>query len=201
MIEHIKHVNEVRGIIQVGANLAQEMPFFRHFTDNIILIEPIPHLFEYLKNRFPDLIVIHTGLGSTNDKMDLYLSSNNGESSSVLKPKNVLSYYPNISFEDSIPIEVSRFDSLIEKFGIDMNNFNVLVSDVQGYDLEAIKGFGDLINFIDLIIVEYINSNLYENDSNLDSINDYLKGYNFELLYTFDETLGSGNAVFKKSLS
>jgi len=198
MLDHIKHAKEVRGIIQIGANSAQEMPFFRHFTNNIVLIEPIPQLFNELKNRFPDLIVIPTGLGSNNCKMDLYLASNNGEPSSVLKPKNHISHYPSISFEGSIQIEISRFDCLTEKFGIDMNNFNVLVSDAQGYDLEAIKGFGDLINFIDLIIVEYINSNLYENDSSLDDINNYLKQFNFELLYTFDENSGAGNAVFKK---
>lgn len=201
MIEHIKNAKEVRGIIQVGANSAQEMPFFKHFTNNIVLIEPIPHLSEQLKNRFPDLIVIPMGLGSTNCKMDLYLASNNGESSSVLKPKNHISHYPGIYFQGIISIDINRFDSLTEKFGIDMNNFNVLVSDAQGYDLQAIKGFGNLINFIDLIIVEYINSNLYENDSSLDDINNYLKQYNFQLLYTFDENSGAGNAVFKKIIA
>jgi hypothetical protein len=81
-----------------------------------------------------------------------------------------------------------------------MNNFNILVSDAQGYDLEAIKGFGPYIANFELIIAEYINSNLYENEASLDDMINYLTPLNFELIDTFDENLGAGNAVFKKRI-
>lgn len=199
MIEHIKQIEKVQGIIQIGANSGQEVSALRNFTNNIILIEPIPQLYEILKTNHSDLTVLCMGLGSSNCEMQLYLSSNNGESSSVLKPINHPILYPWILFGSSIPIKIRRFDSITTEFNIDIKNFNVIVSDAQGYDLEAIKGFGDLINNIDLIIVEYINSNLYENNASLYDIQDYLNQKGYDLLYTFDENSGAGNAVFKKS--
>ena len=165
MIEYFNQISSIKGVIQVGANLGQEVGLFKRYTNNIILIEPIPQLAQYLGNNHPDCLVIPCALGSIDSQMDLHLASNNGESSSLLKPLNHTVYYPDISFE---------------------------------HDLEAIKGFGSYIQKIDLIIAEYINSNLYENDASLEDMSNYLIPLGFELVNTFSENLGAGNAVFKK---
>jgi FkbM family methyltransferase len=198
MIEYINQIPNIKGIIQVGANSGQEVGLFKKFTNNIILIEPIPQLANYLNQIHPDCLVIPHGLGSTNTQMDLYLASNRGESSSVLKPINHITYYPDIEFNDSVKIHIKTFESLIEEYNIDMNNYNILISDTQGYDLEVIKGFGNYIKIFELIIAEYINSDLYENDASLEDITNYLSPMGFELTNTYDENLGAGNAVFKK---
>jgi FkbM family methyltransferase len=200
MIEYINQISSIKGIIQVGANSGQEVGLFKKFTNNIILIEPIPQLANYLNQIHPDCLVIPHGLGSTNTQMDLYLASNGGESSSVLKPINHIVYYPDVLFQDSIKIQVRTFGSLIDEYNININNFNILISDTQGYDLEAIKGFGDYIKHFELIIAEYINSNLYENEASLESITNYLSPMGFELTNTYDENLGAGNAAFIKKI-
>ena len=104
MIEYINNIQNIKGIIQVGANSGQEVGLFKKFTNNIILIEPIPQLANYLNQIHPDCLVIPCGLGSTNNYMDLHLASNGGESSSVLKPLSHLIYYPDVLFENSIKI-------------------------------------------------------------------------------------------------
>jgi FkbM family methyltransferase len=199
MIQYINTIPTIKGIIQIGANSGQEVGDFSQLTNNIILVEPIPQLAEYLSRSYPNCVVIQCGLGSTNEVMDLYLASNNGESSSVLKPLNHPEYYPHILFDYSIKIPIRTFDSLIDELQIDIDNFNILISDAQGYDLEAIKGFKHHINNFELIIAEYINSDLYENDASLDDMIEYLTPLGFELINTFDENLGAGNAVFKKN--
>jgi FkbM family methyltransferase len=198
MIEYINQISNIKGIIQVGANSGQEVGLFKKFTNNIILIEPIPQLANYLNQIYPNCLVIPHGLGSTNTQMDLYLASNGGESSSVLKPINHIIYYPDVKFNNLIKIQIRTFESLIDEYNIDMNNFNILISDTQGYDLEAIKGFGLYINNFELIIAEYINSDLYENDASLEDMVNYLTPLGFKLIDTFDENLGAGNVVFKK---
>lgn len=200
MIHYINTIPYIKGIIQIGANSGQEVGYFSQLTNNIILIEPIPQLADYLRRLYPNYTILQCGLGSTNEIMDLYLASNNGESSSVLKPLNHPEYYPDILFENSIKIQVQTFESLIDEYNIDMNNFNILISDAQGYDLEAIKGFGNYIKYFELIIAEYINSNLYEDDASLNDMINYLTPLGFELVDTFDENLGAGNAVFKNKL-
>ena len=198
MIEYFNQISNIKGVIQVGANLGQEVGLFKRYTNNIILIEPIPQLAQYLGNNHPDCLVIPCALGSIDSQMDLHLASNNGESSSLLKPLNHTVYYPDISFEHHIEVPVRTFSSLVDNYEINMDLLNILVSDTQGYDLEAIKGFGFYIQKIDLIIAEYINSNLYENDASLEDMSNYLIPLGFELVNTFSENLGAGNAVFKK---
>ena len=200
MIEYINKISPIKGIIQVGANSGQEVGLFKTFTNNIILIEPIFQLANYLIQTHPNCLVIPCGLGSTNSIMDLHLASNGGESSSVLKPLNHITYYPDITFDNLTKIPIRTFESLIDEYKIDISNFNVLISDTQGYDLEAIKGFKHHIKNIELIIAEYINSDLYENNASLKDMEDYLFPLGFELLNTFDENLGAGNAVFIKKI-
>jgi hypothetical protein len=199
MINYFKLISNIKGIIQVGANSGQELSLLKSVSNNIILIEPIPELAENLKNNNPDCLVIPCALGSQNSEMDFLISSNQGESSSLLKPLNHTKFYPDINFNRSIKISVKTFESIINEYNLNINNFNVLLSDTQGYDLEVIKGFNSNIYNFDLIIVEYINSKLYENDSSLIDIENYLIHFGFKLMEVFDENLGAGNAVFIKN--
>lgn len=194
-------INNIKGVVQVGANSGQEITEISKYTKNIILIEPIPHLANLLKVKYPDYLIISCALGHTNCEMDLYLSSNNGESSSLLKPLKHTEYYPNIFFENKIKVPVRRFDTIISDLNINIDSFNVLITDTQGYDLKSLMGFGDYLKKFDLIMSEYINSNLYENDDRLDTFIDYLNPLGFELVYTNDENLGAGNAVFRNRFS
>jgi len=190
MKKYLDMVN-VKGIIQVGANTGQEVPILEKYTQNIMLIEVHPHLVNNLKLKFPNYIVIETALGNENTERDFYLASN-GESSSLLKPNKHLDFYPTIKFNDTMKVKVQRFEDL----GIDISSYNVLLTDTQGVDLDVLKGFGNLINNIDLIISEYINTELYEGNQGLNLFKEYLK--DFELIETCDENLGAGNAIFKR---
>ena len=192
------HVSNIKGIIQIGANSGQEVPLFKTLTQNIILVEPIPHLAEQLKINYPTCLTVACAAGSANAKSILHIASNNGESSSLLTPIDHKLYYPGVTFNQTIDVSIKRFDEIIHEHKIDMQNFNVLVTDTQGYDLEAIKGFGEYITNIELIICEYINSNLYQNNASFSSISDYLSLFGFKFITKLDEALGAGNAVFKK---
>ena len=200
MMTYFNQIQNIKGIIQVGANLGQEVALFKNFTSNIILIEPIPQLAQHLSQSYPDCIVMPFALGSENSDMKLYLASNNGESSSLLKPTNHKIYYPDITFTQSIRVPVRTFTSLVKDYKINIDLFNILITDTQGYDLEAIKGFGLYIQKFNLIIAEYINSSLYQNNSSLKDLCEYLIPLGFELIETFSENLGAGNVVFKKDL-
>lgn len=191
-------LKKINGIIQVGANSGQEISIFEKYTNNIMLFEPNKSLYEYLKINYNNYLIYNYALGNSDEELDFYVASNNGESSSILKPKNHTILYPNVTFEKPLKIKVRRFDNLMEELKLNIDDFNVLISDTQGYELQVLKGFGNLINNIELIICEYIDSNLYENDSKLEDIKNYLIKYNFYLYDIFDVNNGAGNLVFIK---
>ena len=124
----------------------------------------------------------------------MHIASNNGESSSFLKPLNHINEFRYIAFNSTQDLEIKRFDSL----ELDISEFNVLVSDTQGYEIQVLKGFGNLLEGIDAIYVEYIDGEFYEGDSNLQSITEYLKEHNFELSVKLAESPTWGNALYTK---
>ena len=85
---------------------------------------------------------------------------------------------PNISFKDTEEIEVKRFDSL----GIDTHNF--LTLDVQGFELEVLKGFGEELKNVNFIFTEINTKYLYQNNALVSEIDKYLSKYNFIRIYT-----------------
>lgn len=194
LINCLNKVN-INGIIQVGANLGQELDIIRKYTTNIICFEPVPNIFEILSKNNTDIICYNYGLGDFNEIKSMYISSNNSESSSFLKPLNHNNYYNNVHFTNNIDLEIKRFDSL----NIELDKYNVLISDTQGYETKVLKGFGKLLDKFDLIFVEYINSELYENDSNLEELSKYLYKFNFVIDSFMEVGAGWGNACYLKS--
>lgn len=199
MIE--KFLNEfkiIKGIVQVGSNSGQEIDIMSKHTKNIMLFDPLSDINEKLRELYPSYKIFDVALGSENKDSYLYVASNQGESSSILKPKKHVDFYPQITFDKKINISIKKFKTIIDDEKIDVGKYNVIISDTQGYDLEVLKGFEDYINNFNLIILEYINSELYENNASLDDIKNYLSPIGFNLVSTFDENLGAGNAVFIK---
>lgn len=198
--KYLKNVNNITGIIQVGANTGQELPVFKKYTNNIILIEPLQQLCNVLTAICPECMVVPYAVGLEDTNLDYYLSSNNGESSSLLKPKNHTIVYPGITFRNMGKVPVRKVDTLIEQYGDKFNTCNVLMSDTQGYDLEVVKSFGTKITQFELIYLEFINNGLYEDETNnIPSISEYLNQFNYTLFEIDGDVNGSGNVVYYKS--
>ena len=178
-----KFKNEINGIIHVGAHLGQEVEEYLKFNANkIYLFEPQIEIFNNLvqkMNNYENVECFNIGLGSKNHSNTLYKShGNEGKSSSILEPSYHLKVQPDIQFNEREKITVKRFDDL----GIDTLNF--LTIDVQGYELEVIKGFGDSLNDVEFIFTEINTKDLYSNNALVKDLDKYLKQYNFIRIFT-----------------
>jgi len=186
----------IKGIIQVGANVGQEMGIFKKYTKNIVCFEPVPSVFNILREKNPDVSCYNFALGDKTETKKMYISSNNAESSSFLEPLNHIYSFPNIFFDQNENIKIKRFDEL----DIDMDLFNVLFSDTQGYEIKVIKGFGEKIINLDYICVEYIENGLYRNDNSLKEITDFVTGLGFKIEIVIPEVEGIyGKVLYKKN--
>jgi len=195
ILEEINDLVGIRGIVQVGSNIGQEIPGFRNFTDRIVCFEPVLEVFETLCISNTDLLCFNFGLGDKNGVYSMNIASNNAESSSFLIPKNHVSQFSWVTFDEIRELEVRRFDSL----DLDISSFNVIFSDTQGFELSVLRGFGDKIQYFDAIYVEYIDSELYEGDATIDEIRLFLESENFYLNRIIPEGKGWGNALFIKN--
>ena len=177
------YADDINGVIHVGAHLGQEVEdYIKYNLKKIILFEPQQNIFNQLlvnTESLDNVKCFNLGLGSVNENKIIYKSmENEGKSSSVLQPELHLSVQPNIKFDESEEIEVRRFDSL------NLEALNLLTIDVQGLELEVIKGFGNKLSSVNYIFTEINTKYLYKNNALVSDIDNYLIEFGFERIYT-----------------
>ena len=191
-----------RGFIQVGAHIGQEVKIFKNLNNkaNIYLFEPQEELFQKLKLKYENdkyVALYNYALGDSKETQTMYKDINNdSQSSSILKPKDHLKYHSYIVFEkdNKEPIYVDTLDS----FNID--NANVLCIDVQGYELNVLKGSKNSLNNIEALVVEINRKELYEGCPHVNEIDNFLKDFNYIRIVTkwWKKTIPWGDALYIK---
>lgn len=166
------------GICYIGANEGQELPDMIKFFPNstIHCFEPQKKPFNLLMSNFGDmknLYFYNFALGNKDKKVFLHTNNNNNNmSSSILEPKEHLFYHKKVTFSGQEEIELKQYSNL----GI--HNVNFLNIDVQGYELEVLKGFGKL-DEIKYIATEVNRKEMYKDCVQVNDLDKYLKKHNF----------------------
>ena len=185
-------------ILHIGANTGQEYDLYRSLGfNNNVWVEMDLNLIDGLKGHCKGDLVLHYAIGSIERIIEQYYSSsNNNESASLLKPKKHLDKYKDIEFDEyKISISQLRMDVLISKH---INQLpNILVLDIQGNELEALKGLGIYKNTFDIIITEAYTEELYEGCGMLEDIKQLLSPYYDFIEYAPEGDNGWGDALFK----
>mgnify|MGYP001160932677 FL=1 len=197
-----KYNLEIKGVAHFGAHKGQEVKsYLENNIKNIHLFEPQAHAFNYLKNNyeFSDEITLYNfGLGHQEKKVDLFKEKvNDGMSSSILQPLKHKKYYPDILFEEKEQILIKRYEDL------NIKNVNFLNIDIQGFELEALKGCGNKLHEVDYIYTEINRKELYRGNHHVREIDKYLKQFNFLRVQTVwaSSFLPFGDALYLKKIN
>jgi len=174
----------VKGVVHIGAHYGEEI---QEYVDNgiqkITVFEPLSKNFEVLAERLQnvnaDIQGYQVALGSQKGTATMYLSSNEAQSSSILKPKEHLDHHPDVSFDGTEEVEVSVLDEY------DLGDANFINMDVQGYELEVLRGGKETLNNVDYVYCEVNRGEMYENNAMIGDIDEYLGGYGFERVETY----------------
>lgn len=184
------------GVVHVGAHLAEESSDYENFGwTPVIWVEAQPNLVKQLKVNLNKSThtVIEAAVWSENDvELDLNLASNS-QSTSLLKFGTHKEHYPDILFTQSIRVKTKRLDRLIPESTCP----NFLNMDLQGIELKALEGLGELIHKFDYIFSEVNFREVYEDCSKVQDIDHYLKEFGFARVLTrwyFKE--GWGDALY-----
>jgi len=181
-----KYNMNIKGIIHVGAHYGEE--FQEYLKNNIKIIhgfEPVKKNYKILNKNVKKLkgkIKIYPfALGNENkSEKKIFLSDNNeAQSSSFLKPLLHLDQHPEISFNESEVVKIRRLDNFKIK------NSNFMSIDVQGFELEVLKGAKRTLKEIDYIYCEVNTAETYKKNPLIKDIDYYLKNYNFLRVETF----------------
>lgn len=178
-----KYNLDIKGVIHIGAHFGEELDIYENFgINNIFLFEPIESNFEQLSknvsNRQSNIKIYNVALGNENCEVEMNISSNDKTSSSILEPKVHLIAHPEVSFIGKEKVKMMRMDDF------DINDSNMMVIDVQGYELEVLKGSKNTLEQIDYIYIEVNRDEVYENNARIEEVDQYLFEYGFRRLET-----------------
>jgi FkbM family methyltransferase len=172
-----------KGVIHAGLHKGQEMDLYSKIgIQNIIGYEPIPSIYLESKNKFPNIKLLNKAVGNMNGKIKMNIETvNEGQSSSILQIKDHIKFFPKVSFEYQIESEIVRLDSDIEN----KSDYDILIIDVQGYELEVLKGAQELLkNNIKIIVAELNKDELYEKCPLYSEIDNFLVDFGFKRVLT-----------------
>lgn len=177
-IEDILPNHNVRGIIHIGGHHGQEWSVYYKYKVPVIFIEPCSRAFKILEEKFAGnemITLFNYAMGSEEFKTEMYIEKtyNLGASNSVLKPKIHLEQYPEIQFTEREEVLVRTLDSL----PFDKSQYNILVIDTQGYELEVLKGAKETLKNIDCIYTEVNREEMYEDCAMVSEVDEYLKDF------------------------
>ncbi len=200
----------IKGVIHIGAHRAQERnSYLGSGLTNTIWIEANPELAKWLinlckgsesakwfVNLWKECVFNYAVCDEDYAERDFHLANNDGESSSLLKPKEHIEKYSEVGFEETIQVSTIQLDTLIAEQDIDIAGYNFLNMDIQGAELLALRGMARTLPHMAALFTEVNFIEMYTNCALIAELDVYLAGYDFERRLTYNTGAGWGDALY-----
>ncbi len=188
------------GIIHVGANDGGECAAYAAATRDVcVYVEPIPDVLARLEkniSRFPGHVAVQALCTATDGEIVTFnVSSNGGQSSSILPLGEHATIFPDITYVNSFQMVGCTLDRLIADRFPDVD-FTLLVIDVQGAELLVLQGATTFLQNIDAVFLEINETELYQGCCTFDDVQAFFKPLGFRLKWMEILRNGFGDAFF-----
>jgi len=188
-----------KGVLHVGANVGEEAPVYNELgIKDVAWIEAneqlIPQLrintsYRYGHKVYNALIGDVEGL-----EVKLHISNNAGQSSSILELWTHKKAHPEVHYVGEVVMKMKRLDQHGCWGGYDFLNM-----DIQGAELKALKGMGDLLHQFKWAYLEVNKEELYKGCALVGEIDEYLSTFGFKRVETYwVGNTGWGDALYIK---
>lgn len=186
-----------RVALHVGAHRAEELDMYEKLKfERVDWVEAQPDLCEELKQRLPgssNRVYQACVWGTTGLRVNLRIT-NNSHSSSILPFGSHSRDYPNVRVDHEISVSTIRLDEFLQEKAYSFVNL-----DIQGAELEALKGMGDLISTVDVVYTEVNNKEVYEGCALIDDLDEWLGARDFRRIVTKWTSKGWGDAIYLRN--
>ena len=186
----------IKGAIHIGAHYGEELEdYIEEGIQDILLFEPLEENFNIVEKKAKDLNANIEGyqvaLGTQREgTTTMYVSDNEAQSSSILKPKVHLTHHPHVKFPTTEEVELATLDQY------NCHDYNFINMDVQGYELEVLKGATKTLEQISYVYCEVNRDEVYENNAYVEEIDEFLSKYGMERVETDWEGEIWGDALY-----
>jgi len=171
--KEIRCIVKSSGILHLGAHRGKEAEIYQWFNKKVLWIEANPNIFSDLNNHIKyyfKQVAINALLGDENKKKIFFVSNRDASCSSIFDLSNdvknkKLWKNENIMMEKKINLTMKKLDTLLLDKKIEIKNYNHWILDLQGSEIQVLKGSIDSLKYCKSMVVEISKKNFYENGS------------------------------------
>ena len=165
--------------------------------------EPVPSVYKRLSQRITGLSNVasyNLALGSKPAKQEMYLSGGrNDASSSLSKPQDISVFNSDITFHEKVEVTVDTIDAWSIKNNVSRLDF--LWLDMQGHELEALKGGQSLLDSVTAIYTEVNLLRVYEGIPLYHEVWEWIREFGFTIDRIDFSWPDQGEVLFVRSKS
>jgi FkbM family methyltransferase len=152
----------------------------------VIWVEPVPEVFSILEqnlNGYDEQLAVKACVSEFDDERVVFkVSNNNGASSSMFNFKLHKVAFPEVQYIDEFPTTTISLPTLLKKLNLEIVDFQAIVIDAQGAELQILRGAGDLLKKVKYVKVEVADYEAYEGGCTNSEIIDFLLSNKFRIL-------------------
>ncbi len=191
-LNNLKLILNSKGILHLGAHRGKEAEVYSWFTKKVIWIEANPKIFLDLKNHIKYYYkqqAFNVLLGEKNRaNADFYLSNKDSSCSSIYDlseevKKGKLWKEHDVKMLSKIKIDMKTLDHVVIDKKINIQNYDHWIIDLQGAELDALRGAKKSLKKCKSLNVEISKKNFYaEGSTKWKNLKKYLIGEGFKLV-------------------
>lgn len=196
----------IKSVLQVGASGGQEIAMFlANGVSHAAMIEPLDYPFSVLcanAQSIENYLPIQSLVGAKDgEHVELFVASNDGQSSSILKPAQHLLAFPTVTFDAKIQCTSFTLDTIARSIKTNHaqfpHHYDLIYVDVQGAELEVFKGANQCLLNSRFIFTEIGLGGGYEGDVSYIKLIGFLHAYGYDLIHLeINPNHGYGDALF-----
>lgn len=172
-----------RGIVHVGANTGQERQLYAKHRLAVVWVEPIPEVFERLRDNvqgFPGQRALrYLVTDKDGEQYTFHVANNEGASSSILDLHLHKELWPEVTYTAELTLRSIKLATLYRREGLDTTRFDTLVLDTQGSELLVLKGAAEVLPGVRYVKTEVADFESYQGCCTLTDVTRLLAGYGF----------------------
>lgn len=159
----INKIKKLNTIIDIGSNKGQFILLILKFFPKLKIysFEPIKELLDKQKNIFnlrENIFFFNYGIGSKNKNLNFFITERT-DSSSFLKINTSGNYNNDYFVKEKRNIKIRNLDQILKNKNLTKP---ILIKiDVQGYELEVLKGAKQILSKVDYILLETSKNRMY----------------------------------------
>jgi len=186
--------NKIDTIIDVGSNTGQ---FFLRYKKNYkqyFFFEPQKTEFNFIKKSFEKLNNVHFfNIGVGEIKEEKYFYKNAFSPSSSFMKLDDQNSFKHLKEEMTEIINIDTIDNIFSS--ISLQGSVLLKIDVQGFELNVLKGAINTFSKIDFIYLEYSNNKQYQGQPTFHDLYSFLYENGYRFSFTDDNIILNGKHI------